>query len=286
MSRIYNCLISANGIAICIGSYLKAGRKVGNVGSDIALYSVKSEEEVLAGCGIKLLTANFNALDGYKCANVLEYVFACTELSGNIDSCRSFLLGIDNSCNSILKLIHTVVYINLTADSNGHTNLDAEFNGIGSHIVCIVTALAGCVNSEDVVSLVACGFRVKSNYDTFNSCALSIFLRSVLLVGDNVILRNENIKGECVRGAVACLNGSGKGEADVLCGFFVNVDNGGGSTRTLNDLNLGFVGFAYGPNDVIHNACNRNRGNTLKVSILGSYANVGAFRLNFFAYVE
>ena len=169
----------------------KSRGEVSYICSDVRLLAVKCELKVLMVCIFHRLTADGYALDGYKTCNVVVKAGACCEFGSDIISGEALDSSINNLYDTLIEFLHAIAGRNLTANSNGHTNLDAKIlNGILFHVVVEVTAYAACINNVHVVSLCACVLRTHSSNDTFNNDYIILLSSHVLFEGVNLELRN------------------------------------------------------------------------------------------------
>ena len=215
---LYSCLISGDG-----------GGEVGKVRSYVSRLTVKSEEEVIAGAA-KLLTANGNALNGYRKTYVLSKVLICCESVGNVNGINSLLLSRDDLCYAALDLLHSVVGRCGTGNKNGHTNLDTKLgNGVDIHLINVVTAYYVLISDVEVASGVAGRLGVDSNYNTLNYKVVAGCCVHVLFVSIYLELRNN----------VLILSGEGLallvsyGELKSIVDVLVNLRNVYGSGNAI-----------------------------------------------------
>ena len=94
---------------------------------------------------------------------------------------------------------------------------------------------------------------IHSNNDTFNCNCLVLLCCHILFKGENIVLRNSEIKGNGSCGSVACDNSSGELISKLLCCLFVNVDSP--LVLTLNSLNKLVV------NGPLNSVCESSYGN-------------------------
>ena len=169
----------------------KSGGEVSYICSDVRLLAVKCELKVLMVSIVHSLTADGYTLDGYKTCNIVVKAGACCEFGSDIIGGEALDSSINNLYNTLIEFLHAIAGRNLTANSNGHTNLDAKIlNGILFHVVVEVTAYAACINNVNVVSLCACVLRTHSSNDTFNNNYIILLSSHVLFEGVNLELRN------------------------------------------------------------------------------------------------
>ena len=221
------CMLGVDLVLVSVvgGCVAHVVRKVGNVGTNVALSSVQLEEEVLAVCYVKLLGADGNAVDYDSVSDVLAKILVVLEGVGDVNGSDCLGGGINNLNVTLRKLTHTVVIIGGTGNGNLHTNLKAEIlDGILVQVVAVVAAHAVCVNESDTLILVALVDRVDHNDRTLDGHGCALFCCKELRVGSNLVLRNGAFAGVGLGGAVACLDGSGQGIFDFNGGLLVEVD--------------------------------------------------------------
>ena len=237
MILINGGLVGAGNSVVVALYYLKGGGEVGNVGSYVSFLAVKLEEEVLAGSCFKLLCAKSNALEGNGKTYVVLEALACSELVGKIYGCNGLYSGIGYLEGTALGLLHSGVRSSNGSNDNGHTDLNAFFNGVFIELVAVVTALALKVSEEEVVSGVTKALGVHSNNYTLDNNVNVCFSVDVILEGSELVLRNGTVVRNGGGSAVTC--GDGSGELVVVLGLrlFINIDGPFNAVLRLYCLN-------------------------------------------------
>ena len=214
----------------------EGGGEVGYVCTNVRRYAVQFELQILRGFLLKLLTLDFNALNGYGETNIVSERFAVCNLIGDVENCNALLFFANDSCGAALDFLHAGVRNYGTGNFNGHTDFDTIGYRVRGHAVAVVTALAVEVSEEEVVILVAYRLGVDSNYDTLNNNVVVLFCSHVIFKAGELVLRNGEVEG-LGSGLVAALNGSGQNVCNCFGRLFVNVYDVGGVVF-LFDLNL------------------------------------------------
>ena len=169
------------------------------------------------------LLAKKHASDGYRKSNIRMKISACCEYVGDINRRIRGLCIADNLSGSGCHLVHSIVIVDDTLNSYGHTNLDTKIgNRILFHVVSVVATLAACVSEEDVVTLASGGLGVDCNYDTLNCNGIAFLASHVLVVAEN--LERRYIANKILGNAVTCriLDGCGKNIIDLCLGLAGN----------------------------------------------------------------
>ena len=204
------------------------------------------------------LVAKKNALNGYGESYVGMKVTACREYVGNVNGRIGGLRLAYNFSGGGGYLVHSIVIVDNTLDSDCHTNLNTKVgNRILCHIVSVVAALAACVSEEEVVSLTTGGFGVNCNNDTFNCNGIAFLASHILVVAEHLELRYVayEILGYAV--SVRILNSSGKNVINLLIGLAGNNYGIEGAVFFLN----GNFGVINGPLNRVFYSANHNGSN-------------------------
>ena len=253
------CVFCSSGLSI------KSGGEIGYVCSYVGLNACDLEVEILAVSCCKILRTESNALDCYRESYVLREISVTSENElCNINRSNSLDCFINDRECTALDFLHAGIRLNSTGNGNCHTNLNTLFNRVTiiGHLVRIVTALAGSIHKEEVVSGVTNGLTVHSNNDTFNKNYVALLSCHVSIPRKNVVHRNSTVVsyGCCL--AVTSCDGSGKCVRNVLGCLLVEVYKIVAIFKS-NDLNLLGVGS---PSYSVSNACYSNLTNYFVVS--------------------
>ncbi len=169
----------------------KRSGEISNVGSDVGGLLADGEEEVLAGTA-KLLSAKGNALDGNETSYVVVKRRAFSEEGGDVGSGNGLDSIIYQLNGTLIELLHTVAGRDLTADSDGHTNLETKIlDGVCGHVVVEIAANAACVSNVNVVSLCARVNGAHSRNDTLNNYYVAVLRVHILFKGIDLELGNN-----------------------------------------------------------------------------------------------
>ena len=262
-----SCVVCVDSILVSAGVYavckvdLKSSGEITSVCSNVALFIIEREIEIL-GCILgHILGTNLNTLNGYCKTYVVFKVSTCCELFGYIKSGNFLDSAINNSKCSALSFLHAGIRLNNCGNGYGHTNLNACLNRVCLKTVAVVTALALYVSEEEVVVLVVYALTVHSNYDTLDNNGGTLFSCHVVLERYENILRNYAI----VRNGCSCSVGSSDSSCHSICMLcfclFIYIDSPIG--RTLDSLNKLIVNS---PGNSVLNTCNHYLTKNLEVS--------------------
>ena len=244
----------------CVDSSLilcgkNACREVGNVGSYVGSNAIKLEVEVLALLGEILRTKSYT-LDYNRESNEVVVVGVLLPDVGDVNEVEGLDSSVNNLNRCVLELGKCVVGLSLTGDTNGHTNLDTEIsNGIRIiHLIVVVTANAGGIHYEEVVSGVTKRLGVNENNDTLNGKEVAGL--SICVILPSVNLELSKLAAEVSDCYVTLFRGDGSGKSvgsllGSILGNLGNLNNNGSTIGRNGDGNLvGRSGPNYGEGSV------------------------------------